>query len=235
MISGVLRIRKEDVALLENEIRSEAAKYTDERVTVVTLLSRGALEKFLDEKAMADIICVDVSVVGGIPQAEQLRQFYPKAAIILIADAGMSPVSYMKPTILAASLLLLPLIPQHVHRSLEDVFRQYITKTDDSEVFRIETREETHQIPLSSILYFEAREKRVYACTENREYGFYETMDRLAERMQSYFVRCHRSYLANIACIDRVMLSKNTLLLKQGIDLPLSRSYKNEVKLCVKQ
>ncbi|MCC8151641.1 MAG: DNA-binding response regulator [Lachnospiraceae bacterium] len=233
MIAGVLRIRRTDVPLLEKEIRSEAAHYTDERVRVVTIRSREELEAFLSEKELVDIICVDVSVMDGIAQAEQLRICYPKTAIILIADVSMSPVTYMKPTILAASLLLAPLSQQQVHQALEAVFCQFIVKTKDTEVFRIETREETQRIPLSGILYFETREKKIYACTEKEEYGFYDTMDNLAERMQAHFVRCHRSYLVNISHIDKVMLSKNLVFLKQGIDLPLSRSYKAGVKECV--
>ncbi|MCD8157244.1 MAG: type VII secretion protein EssC [Clostridiales bacterium] len=172
MIAGVLRIRRADIPLLEDEIRAEAAQYTDERVRIITIRSGEEMETFLAEKALADIICVDVSAAGGVASAERLRAFYPKAAIILIADVDMSPVTYMKPTILAASLLLSPLSRQHVHRALEEAFRQFIAKTEDAEVFRVETREETQRIPLARILYFEAREKRFMRVRRRTNTGF---------------------------------------------------------------
>ncbi len=230
MISGVLKSSVKNARIVEREIREEAASCTDERVAIVFLGTQKELEVFLQKKEPADIICVDVSVPGGIAQAELLRKSYPKAAIIVIADAGMSPVAYMKPTILAAALLLEPLSRQFVRETMTAVFEQYITREADEEVFVIETREEKHRVPLRDILYFESREKRIYACTQSREYGFYDTMDQLSEQLKESFIRCHRSYMVNLSCIDRVMVSKNLLTLKQGIELPLSRSYKNMLK-----
>lgn len=230
MISGVLRSKREDSELIVEEIRSEAAYYTDEQVIIVMLFSKTELENFLEKKELVDIICIDVSIMDGIVQAEQLRTYYPKAAIIILADASMSPVTYMKPTILAASLLLKPLSREMVHQVVETVFQKFIEKSIDEEVFLIDTREYKQRIPLNNILYFEAREKKIYACTANQEFGFYDTMDHLENQMQTHFVRCHRSYLANVSYIEKVMLSKNCILLKEGIILPLSRSYKEQLK-----
>lgn len=235
VISGALKICKENIGLIEKEIRSEAACYTDEQVRIVTILTGKELAAFLHRKDIVDIICIDVSLINGIADAELLRAHYPKAAIIVIADVGMSPVTYMKPSILAASLLLKPLTGEMVHQVMRDIFSRYIEKEVDEEIFLIETREQKYRLPMSSILYFEAREKKIYACTENQEYGFYETMDHLAERMGAYFIRCHRSYLANASMVSKVMLSKNSVVLEQGIELPLSRSYKNAVKQLERQ
>lgn len=234
MISGALKICRRDIPVLEQEIREEAARYTEERVRIVTILSSKELEDFLKRHELADIICVDVSAVNGIAEAELLRKNYPKAAIILIADVNMSPILYMKPSILASSLLLKPLTKERIHQVVRDIFAKYIEKVIDEEVFLIETREEKYRLPLSSILYFEARQKKIYACTEREEYGFYETMDHLEERMGGEFVRCHRSYMANRSLIDKIMLSKNCIVLKQGIEIPLSRSYKTEAKKLMK-
>lgn len=230
MISGVLKTSKDAIGILEKEIRAQAAYYTNEQVRIIALMTRSDLMSFLEKKQITDIIFIDVSLVNGIPEAELLREYYPKAAIIVIADVEMSPISYLKPSILAASLLLKPLTGDMVHNVIRDIFSRYIDREVDEEIFLIETREEKHRIPLSAILYFEAREKKIYACTDSEEYGFYETMDHLAERMQSQFIRCHRSYLANISMVNKVMLSKNLILLKQGIELPLSRSYKSDLK-----
>ena len=62
------------------------------------------------------------------------------------------------------------------------------------------------------------------------EYPFYDTLDQLEERLSEKFLRCHRSYLVNKMRISKVYLSRNTLVLDEGEEIPLSRSYKPQVK-----
>lgn len=230
MIHAVLQSGKRDALMLEEEIRREAAYETDERVTVVGLYTREEFLRFLEQDRRADIICTDVAAVHGVEQAEKLREKYPQTAIVLIADVNMSPVAYMKPTILAAALLLKPLTVAAVRQVVREIFRHFIQKESKEEVFVLETREDKQRLPWSSILYFEARAKKVYVCTENMEYGFYDTIDRLETELSGRFVRCHRSYLVNRTRIREIKLSRNCILLDGNVELPLSRSYKSLIK-----
>ena len=149
---------------------------------------------------------------------------------MLIADVQTSPVTYMKPTILASALLLKPLKEAMVQQTVEEVFRCCIQENSDDEVFIVEAKEEKYRIPYSEILYFESRSKKIYACTANDEYGFYDTMDRLEEECMEHFVRCHRSFIVNRDKVDKVRLSQNYLTLQGGLEIPLSRSYKSVIK-----
>lgn len=230
MIRAVLRNQKEDAVLLEAEIRDGTATYTDEQVNIVKIADTGMLARFLEKKELADFICVDITPTQGIAQAEVLRKHYPKAAIALIADTEMSPVTYMTPYIMSAALLLKPLTKEPVHQMVTQIFEHFIVKEEAEDVFIVETRDEKYRIPYTEILYFESRAKKIYACTENSEYGFYDTMDHLKENLSDSFVRCHRSYIVNRSYIKKVKLSQNCIVLKEGINLPLSRSYKGALK-----
>ena len=55
-------------------------------------------------------------------------------------------------------------------------------------------------------------------------------MDHLEELFREKFVRCHRSFLINEKLIKKVMLSKNCIILSNGVEIPLSRSYKDSIK-----
>lgn len=230
MIHAALRSSKTDGQMLEEEIRRRAAHDTDEQVVVVGLYTREDFLHFLGQNKRADIICADVAAFQGIEQAERLREKYPRAAMILIADVKMSPITYMRPTILASALLLKPLTEADVRRTVEEIFRYYIRKAPKDEVFLVETREDRQRIPWSDILYFEARAKKVYVCTADQEYGFYDTIDRLETLFSDRFIRCHRSYLVNRDMIEKVRLSHNCVLLRGDVELPLSRSYKSLIK-----
>lgn len=230
MIHAVLRSERTDGLMLEEEIRRRAAYDTDERVIIVGLYTREDLLHFLEQDGRVDIICADVAVFRGIEQAERLRRKYPQAAMILVADVEMSPVTYMRPTILAAALLLKPLTEASVRRAVEEIFRHFIQEVSEDEMFVLKTREDKQRIPWPDILYFEARAKKVYVCTADQEYGFYDTIDHLETLFSDRFIRCHRSYLVNRDAIEKIKLSHNCILLRGDVELPLSRSYKGLIK-----
>ena len=60
--------------------------------------------------------------------------------------------------------------------------------------------------------------------------SFYDTLDNLEQKLDSDFVRCHRSFIIAKSRIKKVMLSKNLILLDNGYEIPLSRSYKSAIK-----
>lgn len=230
MIYAVGQGNKAEISVIEKEIREWTAFSTDEQLSFVSLYTRKEFEMFLKETIPADIICADITVFQGIEQVEELRRRYPKAAMILIADMSISPVRYMKPTILAAGLLLKPLQQAMLKKTIEEIFECYIQGKEDEDIFLVETREEKYRIPYSDILFFEARSKKIYVCTKNYEYGFYDTMDHLEEKYAEKFIRCHRSFMVNRKMVDQVKLSQNYLTLNGGVEIPLSRSYKSQIK-----
>lgn len=230
MIYALGHGNKAEISVIEKEIREWTAFNTDEQLSFVSLYTRKEFEMFLKETIPADIICADITVFQGIEQVEELRRRYPKAAMILIADMSISPVRYMKPTILAAGLLLKPLQQAMLKKTIEEIFECYIQVKEDEDIFLVETREEKYRIPYSDILFFEARSKKIYVCTKNYEYGFYDTMDHLEEKYAEKFIRCHRSFMVNRKMVDQVKLSQNYLTLSGGVEIPLSRSYKSQIK-----
>ena len=157
MIYAIGQGNKKEMVLVEREMREQTAFCTDEQLHFVGLYTREDLEKFLSDERQADVICADITVFQGIQQAEALRKKYAKVPLILIADMTISPVSYMKPTILAAALLLKPLQETMVHQVIKEIFQCYIQQEAEEDVFIIETREEKQRIPYSQIMYFEAR------------------------------------------------------------------------------
>ena len=230
MISAALCNQRADAEMLEQEIRNEAAIHTDEKVFVKKLLNKKMLEEFLKDKGLVDFICIDVTIRQGIYYAELMREHYPEAAIVLVADLTMSPVTYMKPSIMAAALLLKPLAVEPIRNTMDQLFEYFVDEITEEDVFVVETKEDRQRIRYSSILYFEARAKKIYVCTADSEYGFYDTMEQLEKRLSDTFLRCHRSYIVNRQYIKKVMISRGIIMLQDNIEIPLSRSYKGVLK-----
>lgn len=191
------------------------------------------LREILEDKPLMDMMMYDVTVKDAIECLMEVRKSYKETQLMIIADLSTSPMEYMKPGIMASSLLLRPWTKEQAGDVLKEFFQAYIEKSrthDDKSVYVIESKEGKLHIPYEQIYYFEAREKKIYVCTGKEEYGFYHTIDKLSEELPEQFLRCHRGFIVNKYKIRKVALSQNMIYLTDDFDVPLSRSYKSLLK-----
>lgn len=211
-------------------IKNQAALLSEDRWELHHCFDLPQVRAFLKDEGVLDVICFDVTVRQGIGLLEELRARNAGAYIILIANTGISPVTYIKPTIMAACLLLRPLERERVQETVVSLLQAFQKETESDEVLVLEDEDGRIRIPYRNILYFEARNKKIYVCTENREYGFYDTLEQLCGRLPELFVRCHRGFIVNTGKIKRVSLTEGLIYLKEGYAIPLSRSYRQVMK-----
>lgn len=215
-----------------------AGRYTNEKWNMIQCAAPGEFRKLVEERVPADMVCVDITVDGILELVKELHRIAPAAYIILIASTGISPLIYMRPAIGAESLMLKPLSEKQIREVLSEAIKTYADRfyrPDESKVFVVENSGGRSLIDYDRIYFFEAREKRVYLNTESEEYGFYDTLEQLEERLGRDFLRCHRSFLVNKEKISAVFLSQNRIVLKGEFEVPLSRSYKPAVREYLKE
>ena len=218
---------------LQSYAREYAGLMTEEQWAYHCFRGAAEAEAFLDTAPLVNMACMDISGDDGIDRVLKLRRQNRQAYIALIADQSMSPVTYMRPGILAGSLLLRPLDEQQVAAVLREAFGEFareMAPRGKKEAFVIDNREGKWVIDYGQINYFEAREKKIYLNTDTREISFYDTMENLAKRLPEIFLRCHRSFLINGQKIRRVKLGQSVVELADGSQIPISRSYRQAVK-----
>jgi len=107
-------------------------------------------------------------------------------------------------------------IRQHFAESDEKLHRVVIKKTG-----------KIHVISTSDINFLEAQDDYVMIYTNDGKYLKQQTMKYFEQHLDSQqFVRVHRSYIANIACIERIEpyeKSNFVLILRDGNKVPVSR------------
>ena len=224
---------KKDRQYMVSYAKDFAGRCTEESWKMLTCVSIRELEETVARKVKVDIICVDITVNGALELTKELRQISPSAYIILVASPQISPVTYMRPSIGAESLMLKPLDEKQIQEVLKEALGAYVERfyrPDGAKVFVLENKGERNLINYENIYFFEAREKRVYLNTGTEEYAFYDTLDELTKRLSDGFIRCHRSFLVNKNKIEKVFLSQNRLVLEEDFEIPLSRSYKPALK-----
>ena len=189
--------------------------------------------RYLRDDPLVHISCVDVAADEGVAVSERLRSANSEMFLVIIADAGVSPLVYIRPTIMASSLLLRPISDDAVRDALYEAVKDQLRRMgspDDEKSFVLNTHDGRQLIPYSSIRYFESRNKKIYINVGSREYSFYDTMDNIEQRLDAGFLRCHRSFIVAKSRISKVMLSQSIVTLDDGSTIPLSRSYKPALK-----
>lgn len=210
-----------------------AAYISDEKWQISCFSALNEVGVFLQNQPLIDLACYDVTKKGSLDVLGQVRKNYRDMILLVIADQSLSPMEYVRPDILASSLILRPFSEQLLREKLRDIILKHISRTEESssrDVFVIDTKEGRTWIPYNQIYYMEARDKKIYIRLKNKEIAFNGVMEELEKILPDTFVRCHRSFLINKTYIEKIFLSKSEIHLSHGICIPLSRSYKPQFK-----
>lgn len=219
-----------ELNVIYNITKEQAAYMTDDVWKFNCCSKYQEVLSYIGKLSSLDIVCFDVTETGAINVLENLRNKFKTSYIVIVADISISPVKYMKPTIMASSLMLRPLSKECVCETIKELISVFKVEDNSKDVFLVNDENGKNRIPYNNILYFEAREKKIYVCTENEEYGFYDTIEKLAQELPEHFVRCHRSYIVNVNYIVRTAISEGFTYLKDDFIIPVSRSYKEIMK-----
>lgn len=210
------------------------AYYSEERWDIEAVSVMEALVAYFENQPVLDLACYDVSEQSALAYLRKIRgSGYDKMLLMLLADASLSPMEYIRPEILASELLLKPYSQQQLRDKLRDLLEVYCARISDEnseDVFVVETKDGRVRVPFRQVYYYEAREKKVFLRTRKAEYPFYQTLDALEDELPETFVRCHRSYIVNWKLVEKVDYTAGDLYLPENVAVPFSRSYKERIK-----
>ena len=133
--------------------------------------------------------------------------------------------------------MIKPLSRAQVEEVLDEAIHSYSDRflgTAESS-FVLESQGSRELIDYSRIFYFESRDKKIYLNTSVSEYGFYDTLDQLENRLEQRFLRVHRSFLVNRSKIRKVRLSDNQMFLEDNVVIPVSRTYKKAIRMFLEE
>lgn len=234
MVSMLIYDRMEkELRRLREEVKKQAAYLGDEYWNIMSSGTWQDMEEYEKTFELLDTACMDITGQDDIVHAEELRKKYEEMFLLLIADTGVSPRRYVRPQIMAASLLIRPFDDREISRVMKEFLQAYLyhrEKRQGWDSFVIESKDGKIYIPYDKIYYLEAREKKLYVLTDREEYDFYGIMDKIEGELPAYFMRCHRSFIVNTRKIEKVSLSRNIIFLSEDRDVPLSRTYKASLK-----
>ena len=223
----------EETRLIKSVSTEIFFRYVDALKIIVWDMSE-ELNTVIEKMDTLDAAIIDVTHKDGIEAAKELRKKYEEIEILIISDITISPVLYLNPEVKATSLLLKPLRKEEVSKTFSDFFDGMLDSNSGNDCYLINKKNEQIRIPYNKIIYFEAKNKKIYVRLNNVEYGVAETMEHLLKQLPEEFFRCHRSYIVNVVHVKNVNYSENLILLTGDMEVPMSRSYKTSVKEVMK-
>ncbi len=224
--------QKSEYELIKASVSKHAALCTEEKWEYIYVQTLKEAEGFFRKEPVLDFISWDVTLKGAKEALGRIRKGNGTAFLLIVADATVSPLHYLKPGISPDALLLKPIDGYSAETIVREIFEVFMKRMESGEEysFLVETRGGKQYVPFGQIDCFEAKEKKVFVRTKSREYGFYDTLDELMERLPDGFLRCHRSYIVNMKRAEKLLLSENFVRMADGVMVPFSRSYKKALK-----
>ena len=220
---------REEGNALREIMKDLAARYSEEQWDIHCFFLLEEVRDFFTRKPLVNMACFDVSSAGDITFLREMRRDYKEMQLMLLASASLSPMEYVRPDILASSLVLRPFHYEIWRDKLKSMILEYLSHRQE-DVFLLNTREGRMRVPYNQIYYMEARNKKVYLRLRFKEIAFYATIDELEETLPNFFLRCHRSFLVNRNHVENVRISQGQIDLTHDMTVPLSRSYKMHFK-----
>lgn len=219
--------------LLDACCREQVALHSEEPLRVEYAENSAELQRISENKMPVDLLYFEYRDGQSLSSLRTFRKHYGSIMVMLITEASVSPLEYLRPGVAPDGLLLRPLDRAQTERANREFLEEFFARlrlSPQQESFIIESRQDKIYVPYSKIYYFEARDKRLYARTLHREYAFYGTLDQLLDRLPEGFVRCHRSYIVNVEKIVRIVYTENYLELAEGLGIPASRGFRSALK-----
>lgn len=192
------------------------------------LETRKEIEAYMKKADIKLLMILGTSILKERQSAEE-EQAWGQNYIILMADTIQEVMEAVTPSIRPSGLLLKPAEKMRAEQLLEEIWRDYKRNLSAKELFVVRLKNREYAIARDSILFFESRNKKIVVRTLNQELEFYDTLDKIKERIGGSFMRVHKSFLVNMEQVEMIHFSNMTIHFKGDVFALLSRSYKAKV------
>lgn len=175
-----------------------------------------------------NVLVLDINLhaeISGIQIAKQIREKNKDCYIIFIT-------CHCEYVFLAYKYKVFDYLCKPVSQeSLEDTVLRLFKDIQESKSNKkyIKLDHKNTIIDQKEVLYIKRDGMKVIFHTEDKDYETYNSFTKLQEHLPSNFVRCHKSYIANINNIAKLEPSENLIYFEHGCSCDIGPKYKNNL------
>ena len=178
------------------------------------------------EKTSFNIFLMDIEMPGrnGIETSAYVRAHDKNALIIFITDH--KEYVYEVFEVLPFRFLIKPVTQEALNGVMKKAFEHFNLT---NQVFFFKQNKKQLQVDFNEIIYFEGNLRKVRLVTSEVEYDFYGKISDVVKQLDgNLFLQIHNSYIVNMSQIRKI--SDSAVVLKSGVNLPISKKYRDEVR-----
>lgn len=173
-----------------------------------------------------DVVVLDIefknSKFDGIKLAEQIRNFNKNCYIIFTTshlEYILKAYEFKTFAYLLKNAITLDSLSDTLARLFDDI------SNDTNKFLKIDNKGTF--VDLNDIQFIEKCGMKLIYHTFNHHYETYNSFAKIEEKLPKNFVRCHKSYIANINNISTISSSDNTIVFKNNSICYIGPKYKN--------
>lgn len=150
---------------------------------------------------------------------------------IVVANSAQGLQDILRPGLRLSALLIEPVRRDKLLELLDELIEDSRTQPKTQlGAFEVKIKGCQHFIPMESILFFEARDKRIRLRTKAQQIEFHNTLQALASGLPDMFLRVHNAFIVNIANVAAVEYKAREIVFQNGMRIPFSRTYKPDLQ-----
>lgn len=199
---------------------------------VMTGYSKEAFSFALKHRVDAFFLDIQLKDYNGMKLAKELRsqEAYKFTPIVFITAVPSRELEAFK-QIHCYEYIIKPFEEEEVREVIETILNHGMAPKVSKSYIKMVQKEFTHVIDQDTIIYVEARNRKIIFKTLDDELTFSTyTLAEVYNELTDQFIQCHRSYIVNKRYIKLIDKKNSEIkLYKTVIPIPYSRSYKEEV------
>lgn len=160
---------------------------------------------------------------------EEIRRLGEHSYFVFVINDDKDLPKLICPSIRPSAILRNPIRELDLEKVINEIMIDQRKRILGQENLSLKIEGEIYKIPLSMILYIEAKNKKMILRTFGQEISFYSTFSQVQEKLNDSFIRCHKGFLVNGNEIKLINCKESCIVLTNGYKIPYSRSYKENV------
>lgn len=175
--------------------------------------------ELLQTSCSYDIFFLDIQMPeqDGLALAKKIREHESRSIIIFIT--ALAEYVYDAFEVEAFDYICKPVDEVRLQKALDRAFKK--SRETESRSLFIQTMNWCKSVKLDDIYFCEVINRKIYLHTKNGVIEYYCKIEDIEKQLDYRFVRCHRSYLANLDYL--LEYANGQIALENGEYVPISR------------
>jgi len=176
------------------------------------------------ESGVIDILFLDIHMpkLSGLELLKSLKN--PPPTILTTAFSEYALDGYELDVV---DYLLKPFSFERFLKSISKIKKQEINKTGlNQQHLFIRNKGQIKKIAISNIEYIEAKGDFTLVCTDSNREVANISLQKILDSLSDNFIRCHKSYIINISCIEKII--GNHIVINNK-EIPIGRTFKDRL------